>query len=58
VPTKVDEPQAEGEHEHGPDRDKQRAGSGDAEKQRRLAGTVPSLHCTMRDAGDDDPSHE
>ncbi len=55
---KVDEPQSEGEHEHGPDEDKQRTRAGDTEKQRHLAGVVPSPRYAVRDAGDQDPSDE
>jgi hypothetical protein len=43
---------------YGSDGDKQGAGPGDAEKQRRLAGTVPSPRSNMCDTGDDDPSYE
>ena len=58
VSAKIDEPESEGEHEHGPRGDEHRARAGDAKKERHLAGTVASPRCAVRDAGDDDPGDE
>jgi hypothetical protein len=58
VSAKIDEPEAEGEHERGAGDDKKSARAGEPDKQRHLARTVPSPRRAVRDPGDDDASDE